>query len=411
MESLFSASFFAGNRERLRQLFTGTAPIIVTANGLLQRGGDSTMPFAQDAVFWYLTGIDEPDIVLVMDKGREYLIVPARSDTRETFDGAVAYSALKRRSGIKDIYDDKEGWEKLGGRLKKVKHAASLASPGSYLAGYGFYTNPARAALLDRLKSQNKALELLDLGAHLVRMRTVKQPPEVMAIQKAIDITGASIKELARPVNISKYTYEFQIEAELTRGMRYRGAHHSFEPIVAGGKRACTLHNVSNEGALGRRDLVIIDTGAEVEHYAADITRTIHLSTPTKRQVAVHRAVAEVQQYAFGLIRPGIMLRDYEQQVETYMGEKLRELGLIKSISHDNVRKYFPHATSHFLGLNVHDTGDYGSPLLEGSVITVEPGIYIPEEGIGVRIEDDVLVTAEGIKNLSGKLPTSIDLH
>jgi Xaa-Pro aminopeptidase len=412
MESHFSARFFVRNRQKLKELFTGTAPIVITANGLLQRGGDSTYGFSQDASFWYLTGIDEPDITLVMDKGKEYLIVPERSDSRETFDGRVAFEELAARSGITEIYKGKEGWEKLGGRIKKVKHAAILSSPGDYIEHFGFYTNPARAALAERLKSYRDDIELLDLAPHIVRMRMVKHPEEIAAIQEAVDITAASIKDLARPAKLKNYVYEYQIEAELTKGIRGRGAEgHSFSPIVAGGKRACTLHNVSNNGKLNPKDLVIIDTGAEVEHYAADITRTIALTPPSKRKQAVHAAVIEVHNFALSLLKPGAMLRDYEQQIEHFMGEKLRELGLIKTISHENVRHYYPHATSHFLGLNVHDTGDYNRPLEEGAVITVEPGIYIPEEGIGVRIEDDILVTEKGIKNLSNKLSRTLDLH
>ena len=405
MESKFTSEFFAGNRQRLRELFTGTAPIVVTANGLLQRGGDSTYGFAQDASFWYLTGIDEPDIVLVMDRGKEYLIVPGRSASRQAFDGAPEPETLARRSGIQAIYDDKTGWEQLSGRLKKVKHAATLATPPAYVEHYGMYTNPARAALVSRLKAAKSGLELLDLSPHLVRSRMVKQPDELAAIQSVVDITIAAVKEVMKPAKLRNYAHEYQIEAELTRGFRLRGAAgQAFGSIVAGGPRACTLHNVSNSGTLAADELVLLDVGAEVDHYAADISRTFSLGPPSRRQQAVHAAVLDVQGFAFGLLRPGVLLKDYEQQVEHYMGEKLRELGLIKTISHDNIRAFYPHATSHFLGLNVHDVGDYDRPLESGMVLTVEPGIYIPREGLGVRIEDDILVTNKGIKILSAKL-------
>lgn len=405
MESRFNSEFFAGNRQRLRELFTGTAPIIVSANGLLQRGADSTYGFAQDANFWYLTGIDEPDILLVMDRDKEYLIVPSRSASREAFDGAIAHEPLIRRSGVRFVYDDKTGWEQLAGRLKKVKHAATLAVPPAYVEQYGMYTNPARSALLQRLKTHKPELELLDLHQHLTRLRMVKQPVELEALQSAIDITIASIKESIRPAKLRAYTHEYQLEAELGRSFRRRGAAgHAFEPIVASGERACTLHNVANNGTLAADETVILDVGAEVEHYAADISRTICLGTPSRRQQAIHAAVLEVQGFALNLLKPGVLLKDYEQQIEHFMGEKLRELGLVKTISHEEVRKFYPHATSHFLGLNVHDVGDYERPLEPGMVLTVEPGIYIPGEGIGVRIEDDVLVTPRGIKILSDKL-------
>jgi len=405
MQSYFTSDFFAGNRQRLRELFTGTAPIVLTANGLLQRGADSTYGFAQDANFWYLTGIDEPDMVLVLDRDKEYLMVPGRSTSREAFDGALETEALIRRSGIQTIVDEGAGWDQLASRLKKVKHVATVGIPPAYIATYGMYANPARANLAQRLQTHNQRLELLDLSPHLSRLRMIKQPAELQAIQAAIDITLASLKAATSPAKLTKYGYEYELEAELSRSFRRRGATgHAFEPIVASGKRACTLHNVANNGPLASDELVVLDVGAEVEHYAADITRTISLATPSRRQQAVHAAVLEAQKFALDLLQPGVQLHWYEEQVAHFLGEKQRELGLIKTISNENIRRYTPHATSHFLGLNVHDIGDYDRALEPGVVMTVEPGIYIHEEGIGVRIEDDILITARGTKVLSQKL-------
>jgi Xaa-Pro aminopeptidase len=409
MKSHFTSEFFAGNRTRLRELFTGTAPIVITANGLLQRGGDNAFPFAQDANFWYLTGLDEPDLVLVMERDREYLIVPGRSVSREAFDGALDAHELTARSGVKHILDGDAGWEELEKRVKKVKHVATIAPPPAYVDSLGLFTNPARATLTERLKNAKPELELLDLTPHLVRMRMIKQPAELAALQNAIDITAASLKTLMRPASLARYRHEYELEADLGREFRRRGAAgHSFAPIVAAGQRACTLHNVANNGSLQRGELMVVDVGAEVEHYAADITRTVALGNASKRQRQVHEAVLAVQEFAMSQLKPGASMRAYEQAVEHFMGEKLRELGLIKSISHKAVRRFYPHATSHFLGLNVHDVGEYNRPLEVGAVLTVEPGIYIPKEGIGVRIEDDVLITPRGIKNLSAKLPREL---
>lgn len=406
LKDRFSSSFFAGNREKLRQLFRGTAPIVVTANGLLQRGGDSAFPFAQDASFWYLTGIDEPDIVLVMDKSKEYLIVPPREASRVAFDGAVDDLALVRRSGITTLLDDREGWRQLYARLKRVKHVATLAALPAYIEQHGLYTNPARGALIQRMKESNEELEILDISQHVSRLRVIKQPEELAAIQAAIDITIATLKDVTKPAKLHKYSWEYELEADITRGFRTRGAAgHAFEPIVASGARACTLHNVANNGELAADELVILDVGAEVDHYAADITRTVSLSSPSKRQQAVYDAVLDVRAFALSLLKPGADISGNEQQIEHFMGEKLRELGLIKSIEHDEVRRFYPHATSHFVGLNVHDVGDYSRPLEPGMVLTVEPGIYIPEEAIGVRIEDDVLITETGFRCLSEHLP------
>ncbi len=410
MSEAFGSDFFVANRERLRQLFTGTAPIVITANGLLQRSSDGVYPFHQDRSFWYLTGVNEPDVVLVMDKSKEYLIVPARESVREAFDGAVDAQGLSRVSGVQTILGDKEGWKQLEARLKKVQHVATLAANPPYIDSWGIYSNPARAALAKRLKEVNSALELLDLRQHLAKMRIVKQPQEIAAIQAAIDITIDTLKDVTRVATLAKYAFEYEIEADITRGFRKRGASgHAFEPIVAGGKRACTLHNVANNHALASDELVVLDIGASVQNYAADITRTVSLNgKPSHRQEQIYAAVAEVQDYALGLLKPGVILKEYEKQVEQFMGEKLRELGLIKTISKETVRQYFPHATSHFMGLDVHDVGDYEHPLEPNMVITVEPGIYVPEEGIGVRLEDDIIITQDGNEVLSKRIPREI---
>lgn len=407
MSDIFSSAFFEGNRERLRQLFTGTAPIVMTANGLLQRASDEAYPFQQDANFWYLTGCEYPDVLLVIDKQKEYLIVPTRGAVRTAFDGAVDLDILRRTSGITEIVDEKEGWRRLEKRLKKVKNVATLAANPRYIEPFGIYANPARAELTHRIKEANSELELLDLRPHLARMRMIKQAPELISLQRAVDITIDSIKEIVRPSRLNKYKFEYEIEADISRGFRRRGAtQHAFAPIVASGSRACTLHNVSNNGVLNKNEMLTMDIGAVYGKYSADITRTYSLGEDrSHRQQLVFDAVAEVQDYAFSLLKPGIILREYEKQVETFMGEKLRELNLIKTIKHESVRVFYPHAASHYLGLDAHDAGDYERPLELGVVLTVEPGIYIPAEGIGVRIEDDIVITETGIKNISGRLP------
>jgi Xaa-Pro aminopeptidase len=403
----FDSSFFVANRTRLKQLFTGTAPIVITANGLLQQASDETYPFHQDRNFWYLTGINEPGIVLVMDKGREYLIVPPREVVREQFDGSIDFEMLSRISGIQTVMYEKEGWRQLSARLKKVQHVATLAASPRFIDFLGMYTNPARADLIQRLKDVHSNIELLDLRVHLSRMRMVKQKAELEAIQRAIDTTIDTVKEISRPKQLAKYAFEYEIEADLTRGFRRRGAQgHAFAPIIASGERTCTLHHTQNSAPLVSGELLVMDVGSQVDYYASDLTRTFVLGGhATRRQQLVYDAVQEAQRYALTLLKPGVLLRNYEKQVEEFVGEKLRELGLIKSIDQSSVRRYFPHSTSHFLGLDTHDAGDYDYPLEPGIVLTAEPGIYIPEECLGVRLEDDVFITAEGNEVLSSRLP------
>jgi Xaa-Pro aminopeptidase len=341
-----------------------------------------------------------------MDKNKEYLILPERSDVQQIFDGAMDTEVLKKLSGIDTIISHKEGWKQLGSRLKKIKHLATLPIPPAYSSTFGFYANPSRHNLFSRVKEINPDIAAIDLRQALTRLRVVKQPPELEAIQRAIDITIDTLNSINRPRKFSSYENELEIEADISRRYRLGGAEdHGFTPIIAGGSRSCVVHNLSNNHQLKAGELVLIDTGAQLSHYSADITRTYsYRKLPTSRQRAVYAAVREVQEYALGLLKPGTVIKDYEAAIEQYMGEKLRELGLIKIISSDAVRRYYPHAASHFLGLEVHDIGDYNAPLAADMVLTVEPGIYIPAESIGVRIEDDVLITKDGNKVLSARL-------
>lgn len=404
----FDSNFFQNNRERLKRLLKIDIPIVVTANGMIQRGADSSYPFSQDSNFWYLTGINDPDITLVIDGDREFLIVPIREGVRVTFDGQIDVDSLSRASGITDIVNEATGWKRLDGILEKVRQVASMAPAPPYIEQYGMYANPARARLVERIERHVSDIELTDIREALANLRMIKQEPELKAIQAAIDVTAATLSEvLSMP--LGSYKYEFQMEADISRGFRFRGSSgHAFEPIVAGGARACTLHNISNSAPLRSGELVVIDVGAEVKGYAADITRVFANGKPNNRQKEVFQAVKESQAYAISLLKPGVNLRTYEGKVARFVGMKLKELGVIKNLSESAVRTYFPHATSHFLGLNVHDVGDYQKPLKSGTVITVEPGIYIPEEGIGVRIEDDILITENGAKVLSASLPVKL---
>ena len=405
MKSKFTADFFIGNRARLRELFTGTAPIVLTANGLTQRNTDSPFPFKQDGNFWYLTGIEDPNIIMVMDKNKEYLIVPELSASKVFFDGAIDLEELAKRSGIAEVLLAKEGWQRLGQRLKKASNVAILSPAASFIENLGMYTNPARKRLIKQMKEHNPDLTLLDLRQHLSTMRMVKQPQELETIEHAVDATIRGLKLVNKKFVSDKYENEFEIEQDLNKEFWKSGASgHSFEPIVASGAKGLTLHATKNIGAITKKSQLLIDVGAEYDHYAADISRT-WTNEPSKRFMAVHSAVCEVADFAIDLLKPGVLLKEYEQQVEHFMGEKLRELSLISTIEHDSVRSYFPHATSHFLGIDVHDVGDYDRPISEGVVLTVEPGIYIAGESIAVRIEDDIVITTDGCKNISSVLP------
>ncbi len=408
MTDFFSQSFFAGNRARLRQEHNSKSPIIITAHVSLQKAADEAYIFHQDRSFWYLTGIDEPGATLVMDADDEYIILPERDAVQDLFDGEFSDQELSKKSGITTILPAKDGWKRLGVTLKQTQKAATLSAGPAYIEVIGLYTNPARALLTRRLKKLSPDIELTDLRPTLMRMRMVKQAPEIKAIERAVEITMASIEDATTRANLDSYKHEYELEAEFACGIRKRGAAgHAFSPIVAGGKNACTIHYMENNDKLANNQLIVMDVGAEVDHYAADITRTVVKGEPTKRQVAVVNAVKEALEFGIDHLKPGAIFAECEKHVRAYVGEKLLELGLTKDTTDASIRKYYPHAP-HYLGLDVHDVGDYQIPLEPGMVLTIEPGIYIPEEGIGVRIEDDILITKNGHKVLSQRLPRMV---
>lgn len=402
----FNPEFFQNNRRRLQQSFGGTAPIVITANGLIQKTRqDDTYAFHQDSNFWYLSGIDKPNFVLVIDRDKDYIIGPEIDERWRIFNGGIAFEKLQKSSGVAEILGGKEGWQKLSKRLKKAKHAATILPPKIFDEQYHVYTNPAKRRLVKLLKSYNSGLKLIDISRHIVELRTVKQPSEVAAIQAAIDQTSEVYRIIGK--KLAKLKNEREIAVEIGYIFAQKGMAHSFEPIVAGGKNAVTLHYNENDSPIDSSKLLLIDMGGRLSGYCADLTRTLSIS-PTKRQLAVYAAVLQVREFALKMLQPGVQLASYESAIEHYMGEKLRELGLIKTIDSESVRKYYPHNTSHFLGIDVHDVGDFTKPLAAGTVLTVEPGIYIPEEEIGIRIEDDVLITEDGNRVLSARLPREL---
>jgi Xaa-Pro aminopeptidase len=202
-------------------------------------------------------------------------------------------------------------------------------------------------------------------------------------------------------------SHEYMVEAEFSHYFRSRGATgHAYEPIVASGKNACTLHHIDNAAEVKNNALLLIDIGASVDGYPADITRTYAVGKPNDRQKAVYTAVETAHYQIIDLLKPGLKVKDYSDRVDEIMKKALDSLGLLKKES--DYRRYFPHAVSHGLGIDVHDSLGGPEVFVAGMVLTVEPGIYIPEEGIGVRIEDDILITKTGHENLSAALPTSL---
>lgn len=406
MTDIFTTEFFVGNRKRLQDELESNL-VVLSANGLLQRSSDTTYPFRQDSNFWYLTGISEPDYLLVMNGTSTFLIEPKRSEHRDQWDGAIDKRALKTVSGITEIEEHHAGWVRLDQLIKKYKKVHTITPADVYVEHFGFYTNPARAVLLAALHKHRK-LELVDIRKVLARQRQIKQAPELEAIRRAIYITSTALSVVRRKVG--RYRAEYQVAADITREFLHRGADgHAYTPIIAAGRNAATIHYVNNAQPITPGDLLLLDVGAEYQGYSADITRTYATGSVSRRQQQVYAAVRRVQQAAFRLLKPGIDMKAYEAQIDTTMARELKKLGLLADITDKKkLKKYYPHLVSHFLGLDTHDAADYTVPLAPGMVLTVEPGMYIPDENIGVRIEDNVLVTETGIEILSRNIPADL---
>ncbi len=256
------------------------------------------------------------------------------------------------------------------------------------------------------IKRLDSDTEIIDIKKHIINLRMIKQPQELNAISEAIRVSSEAFNEVKS--NLENFKNESDIEAVINQVFFKNKLGWAYESIVASGVNGCTLHYIENNAEIYKNSLILIDAGAEYMNYSSDITRTYSVKKPTSRQKQVHQAVVDVQEFAFSILKPGITIKDYEKQIENYMGQQLLKLGLIKEVNRENVRKYYPHATSHHLGLDTHDVADYETQLKENMVLTVEPGIYISEEKIAVRIEDDVVLTPDGINILSKSLSSDL---
>ena len=377
---------------------------MLAAYGRVQRGNDAAQPFEQEANFWYLTGVNEPDWILVIDgtHSRSTLIMPDISETHRTFDGSLSAADAKKISGVDVVVMADEGANLLRTLASRHSLVYTVDQP-PHADHFNFALNPSimkHHQMLERTFNQ-----VQDCRKELTRLRAIKQDVEVKMIQKAIDITSKAFLEVK--ARIGTYKYEYEIDATFGYTMRMHGADgHAYDPIVAGGGNACTLHYSHNDDRLAANELVLMDVGARYHGYAADITRTFARTKATKRQIEVHSAVEEAHHRIIGLLSPLVSVAEYQRQADGIMVEALERLGLYRD--EKSLRRYFPHAVSHGLGIDVHDSLGAPHHLEPGMVLTVEPGIYIPEERIGVRIEDDILITETGHRNLSSRLSTGL---
>ena len=415
------SSLFIKNRKNFKNKMSSNAIAIFTSNDLMPTNADDMMGFAQNNDLFYLAGIDQEESVLLLypdaelSENREILFVKETNDLIKIWEGdKLTKEKATEISGIKNIK-----WLK---DFEITLQYMAFEADTFYL-GHNEHKKSATVAMLtqqDRMIKfckEKYPLHNYKRAAKIIReLRQIKSEEEIELIQKAIDISIGSFKRVLRSAQPDKMEYE--LEAELIYELIKKGAkRHAFLPIIASGKNACALHYNTNDNICNDGDMVLMDFGVCYANYNSDTTRCFPVNGKfTKRQKEVYNAVLHCLKEGSKLLKPGILPTDYEKQMADLVEEQLINLGLlnakdVKGQDPENplYKKYFMHGTAHHLGLDVHDVGLYSRPFEPGMVLTCEPGIYISEEGIGCRLENNILITQEGNVNLTKAMPIEID--
>jgi Xaa-Pro aminopeptidase len=412
--------FFVNNRKRFMRKMQPESLAIFYSNDLMPRSGDTFFPFRQNSGLFYLSGLDQEETVVVLfpdcikEGFQEVAFVKRTSDYIAIWEGEK-YSKEKARevSGIQKVYWLDE--------MAPILHELILLSKRIYI------NTEEHDRFIPELPTRNMrmARDVMErYPAHkyhraqpiLKKLMMNKQEAEVELIQQAIGITGKAFKRVLEFVRPG--VMEYEIEAEITHEfIRNRASGHAYDPIIASGANSCVLHYTHNNQQCKAGDVLLMDFGAEYGHYASDLTRTIPVSGQfSKRQRSVYDAVLQIMREAQQLLVPGTTLEEYSKEVVKMMESALIDLKLLsrKEIDQQNpelplYKQFFMHGTSHHLGMDVHDLADRYVPIQEGMVFTCEPGIYIRDEKLGIRIENDILVTENGPLDLMAGIPVEAE--
>jgi Xaa-Pro aminopeptidase len=386
----------------------------------MPRNGDQNFPFRQNSDLFYLTGINQEQTMLTIfpdcpiDKYREILFLRETSEEIAIWEGhKLTKEEAKTISGVNTIL-----WlNDFETVLKELMAHASNVYLNSN-ENIRFHTEvPYKDLRFAKTLMAKYPMHRYRRAAKIMlRIRTIKSDIEIEIIRKAIDITAKTFDRLLKFVKPG--VMEYEIEAEMQHEfIRRQASGNAFAPIVGSGKNACSLHYSENKDQCKDGDLVLIDFGAEYANYPADLTRTIPVNGKfTKRQKDCYNAVLRVMQKAKTMLVVGTTIDKYHEEVCKLMEKEMIELGLftaedVKKQDPDKplYKKYYPHGTSHFMGLDVHDLGFKQEPIKAGMLFSCEPGLYIPEEGIGIRLENDILVTEEGQIDLTEHIPVEVE--
>ena len=417
-----NADFHKGRRQALRELLPEQSAAVIFANPVRNRANDVDYQYHQDPNFYYLTGYPEPDAVLVVfkdqqtagsSKTNEMLFVREKKAEAEIWTGKrMGVDSARVKLGISTVYGNSEFT--YADIDFKVLKSVLIDYPLDPNRSKGEKSDLLRLVAQVKSKTQSAKVDEEKLGDIMAVLREHKQPEELKLMQKAIDITIEGFVEMIKSVEPGFTEYQAQAIGEYffkKNGSEYPG----YGSICGGGHNGCVLHYVTNRKTLTGDDLLLMDMGAEYHGYTADITRTIPVDGHfSQEEAALYQLVYNAQEAAFEKCGPGNAFRAPHEAAYEVIAKGLKDLGIIAETHLAGA--YFMHGTSHYLGLDVHDAGTFG-PLKANTIITVEPGIYIPEGSPcdrkwwnkGIRIEDDVLVTERGYKILSAALPRTIE--
>jgi len=412
---------FIKNRKNFMARMKPNSLAVFNSNDIYPISADSTMPFQQARDIFYLSGVDQDKSVLVLfpdaplEKHREILFLTETNDHIAVWEGEkLTKEKALETSGIKTVYWLKD-FDKVFFEVMTQCETVYFNTNEHYRANVETETREAR--FVEWCKKKYPAHQVAKSNPILQRLRSVKDKIELDLMQQACDITE---KAFRRTLNFVKPgTWEYQIEAEyMHEFLNNRSNGFAYTPIIASGNNANVLHYIENNQQCKAGDLILLDTGAEYANYSSDMSRTIPVSGKfSKRQKEVYNAVNRVKNEAQKMLVPGTMWAEYHVEVGKLMTSELLGLGLLDKADVKNedpdwpaYKKYFMHGTSHHIGLDTHDYGILTEPMEANQVFTVEPGIYIPAEGFGIRLEDDLVIQPKGEPfNLMRNIPIEAD--
>ena len=412
--SQINPNLFINNRNLLSAKLEENSIAIFNANDIMPTNSDGTMPFKQNSDLFWLSGVDQEESVLAIVKNNnqveEMLFLKETNEHIAIWEGAKLDKELaQKNSGVEKIYWLNQMDEVLNINIEKANKV--------YLNKNIHSRSTSEVETRDdrfrkTLTKKHPKKEIVEVAPIMHELRFIKSEIEIELMKHACDITEKGLRRIL-PI-IKPGIMEYQIEAELMHEfLSNRSAGFAYQPIIGSGVDSCVLHYIDNNKMCKDGDVLLMDFGAEYANYASDLTRTVPVNGRfSERQKNVYNAVHRVMKEATNMLRPGTDHKKMQQEVIKIMEEELIGLGLFdkedvkrQDPSKPMYKKYFMHGTSHSLGLDVHDVGDTSTPMQPGMVFTCEPGIYIREEGIGIRLENDVLVTSGDPDDLMKNIP------